>query len=95
MEEHGHSAIVMVGPRGRARGVVRLADARGMRGKVGENHAKLPATIQPHEDLRNAVSSMFTADETWLAVTDADGLYRGYITQRGITHMLGATYRDQ
>ena len=27
MEEHGHQAIVMVGPRGRARGVVRMAEA--------------------------------------------------------------------
>ena len=94
MEERGHSSIVMVGPRGRARGVVRLEKARGQRGKVGENHDRLPAPIRVHEDLRNAVSSMFTADETWLACVDAEGIYRGYITQRGITHLLGATYRD-
>ena len=94
MEEHGHSAIVMVGPKGRARGCVYLADAKGKRGKIGEKHSKLPTTIGPHEDLRNAVSSMFTSDETWLACVDEDGMYVGYVTQRAITHMLGATYRD-
>ena len=36
---------------------------------------------------------MFTADESWIACVDADGRYRGYISQRGITHLLGATYR--
>ena len=95
MEEHGHQSIIMVGPRGRARGVVRLSEARGQSGRVGENHAKLPTTIRLGEDLRNAVSAMFAADETWLACVDEDGLYRGYITQRGITHLLGATYRDR
>ena len=94
MEERGHSNIVMVGPKGRPRGVVRLSEARGQRGRVGENHDGVPATIGTHEDLRNAVSSMFTADETWLPAVDADGIYSGYITQRGITHLLGATYRD-
>jgi osmoprotectant transport system ATP-binding protein len=95
MEEHGHQAIIVVGPKGRARGAVRLSEARGMSGKVGEHYSKLPTTIRVNEDLRNAVSAMFTADETWLACIDEDGLYRGYITQRGITHILGATYRDQ
>ena len=94
MEEHGHISIVMVGPKGRARGVVYLAEARGKKGRVGENHRKLPATIHGREDLRNAVSMMFTHDETSLAVVDDEGFYKGYVTQRGITHLLGATYRD-
>ena len=94
MEENGHISIVMVGPKGRARGVVYLAEARGRRGKVGENHDKIPATIHAGEDLRTAVSMMFTHDETSLAVVDEEGFYKGYVTQRGITHLLGATYRD-
>ncbi len=94
MEEHGHVAVVMVGPRGRARGVVRLEAAQGGRGPVAEHHEKLPGVIGPGDDLRKAVSLMFTHDVTWLACVDADGFYKGYITQRAITHLLGATYRD-
>ena len=36
---------------------------------------------------------MFTHDVTWLACVDGDGFYKGYVTQRGITQRLGATYR--
>ena len=95
MEEHGHISTVMVGPKGRPRGIVYLDKARGKRGKVGENHDGVPGTVHMKEDLRTAVSSMFMHDETSLPVVDDDGTYVGYITQRGITHMLGATYRDQ
>ena len=45
------------------------------------------------EDLRTAVSTMFTHDLAWLPCVDAEGFYRGQITQRGITHLLGETYR--
>ena len=92
MEEHGHISIVMVGPRGRARGVVRLDDARGKKGLVAENHEKLPGVVKLTDDLRTAVADMFQHDVTWLACVDEDGFYKGYITQRGITHLLGATY---
>ncbi|HEX8666354.1 MAG TPA: ABC transporter ATP-binding protein [Beijerinckiaceae bacterium] len=93
MEEHGHISIVMVGPRGRARGVVRLDTARGRKGLVGENIEPLPGTVNVTEDLRTAVSLMFTHDVAWLACVDDDGFYKGYVTQRGITHTLGAAYR--
>ncbi len=92
MEEHGHVSIVMVGPRGRARGVVRLDLARGRRGTVGENHEPLPGIVAVTDDLRKAVAMMFQHDQTWLACVDDEGFYKGYITQRGITHLLGATY---
>jgi len=94
MEEHGHVSIVMVGPQGRARGVVRLESARGRQGVVAENHEKLPGVVHVRDDLRKAVSLMFTHDQTWLACVDEDGFYKGYVTQRGITHLLGATYRE-
>ena len=93
MEEHGHISIVMVGPRGRARGVERLDAARGRKGLVGENIEPLPGTVNVKEDLRTAVSLMFTHDVTWLACVDDDGFYKGYVTQRGITRTLGAAYR--
>ena len=94
MEERGHITIVMVGPRGRARGFLRRADLDGRNGTCGEHQTALPAVVRTDEDLRAAVSKMFTHDVTWLACVDADGFYKGYITQRDITHLLGQTYRD-
>jgi osmoprotectant transport system ATP-binding protein len=94
MEEHGHTAIVMVGPRGRARGFVDLPTARSTRGSVGENVEGLPTTIGLEEDLRTAVSTMFRYDVGWLACVDDDGLFKGYVTLRGITHLLAQAYRD-
>lgn len=95
MEENGHISIVMVGPRGRARGMVYLSEAKGKKGKVEDHHDQLPAAVKVTEDLRTAVSMMFTHDQTSLACVDDDGMFKGYVTQRGITHLLGATYRDQ
>jgi osmoprotectant transport system ATP-binding protein len=94
MEERGHITIVMVGPRGRARGFLRRADLDGRSGTCGECQTALPAVVRIDEDLRAAVSKMFTHDVTWLACVDGDGFYKGYITQRDITHLLGQTYRD-
>ena len=95
MGEHGHVSIVMVGPRGRARGVVKIETAREAKGSVAEHQEALPGVVNVKEDLRSAVSQMFTHGVTWLACVDDDGFYKGYITQRGITQMLGATYRDR
>jgi osmoprotectant transport system ATP-binding protein len=92
MEEHGHASIVMVGPRGRARGVVRIELARSRKGTVGENYEALPGIVNVADDLRKAVAEMFQHDVTWLACVDDEGFYKGYVTQRGITHLLGATY---
>jgi osmoprotectant transport system ATP-binding protein len=94
MEEHGHLSIVMVGPRGRARGVVRLDIIRNKNGLIAENVEKLPGMVNVNDDLRTAVSLMFTHDVTWLACVDNDGFYKGYVTQRGITSALGAVYRN-
>jgi osmoprotectant transport system ATP-binding protein len=94
MREHGHISIVMVGPRGRARGMIRLDNAQGKKGLVSEHVEPLPGVIQVDDDLRNAVSMMFSHGATWLACVDDDGFYKGYVTQRGITQLLGASYRD-
>jgi osmoprotectant transport system ATP-binding protein len=94
MTEHGHSAIVMVGPRGRARGYVDLRTAQGARGKVGENHESLATTIKLSENLRTAVSTMFRHDVAWLACVDDSGVLKGYVTLRGITQLLSGAYRD-
>ncbi len=94
MQEHGHTAIVMVGPRGRARGFVDLRAARETRGRVGEHVEGLPTTIDLSENLRTAVSTMFRHDVSWLACVDDDGIFKGYVTLRGITHLLAQAYRD-
>jgi len=94
MEEHGHTAVVVVGPRGRVRGYVDLATARENRGKISEHSEALPTTIRSRENLRTAVSTMFRHDMTWLACTDDDGFYKGYVTLRGITRLLAEAYRD-
>ena len=95
MEKAGHKNIVMVGPRGRARGYLHFNDVKGLKGTVGEHHQALPATLFTHDDLRTAVSKMFRHDTTWLVVVDDDGFFKGSITQRSVSHALGATYRDK
>ena len=94
MDEHGHNSVVMVGPNGRVRGYVPLSTAREKKGKVGENQETLPTTIRTDEDLRTAVSTMFRHDVTWLACVDDDRCFKGYVTLRGITHLLGEAHRD-
>ncbi|RWR27294.1 ATP-binding cassette domain-containing protein [Sinirhodobacter populi] len=93
MERHEHQVMVMVGPNGRARGLVRRDAIRGAKGLVSDHYERIPCVINIDETLRNAVSMMFTNDQTWLVCVDDDGMYRGYLTQRGITHLLGETYR--
>ncbi len=93
MEELGHHAIVMVDRHQRPVGFVELDNARNRRGTVAEHHAALPAVAHLKADLRTAVSEMFTHDMTWLPVVDDEGRFKGYVTQRGITHALGETYR--
>jgi osmoprotectant transport system ATP-binding protein len=95
MDAHGHISIVMVGPRGRARGIVRLDAVQGKKGSVGEHQEQLPGVVNVRDDLRTAVSMMFTHGVTWLACVDHDGFYKGYVTQRSVTQLLGATYRDR
>lgn len=95
MEEHEHEFIVMVDQQNRPEGWVSLETAKNHNGTVGEHHTALPAVVRGTEDLRTAVSLMFTHDVSWLPVTDEQGEFRGYVTQQGITHLLGQTYLRQ
>lgn len=94
MEERKHQNAVVVGPRGRPRGYVHFNDVKDASGVVKQYWAGYPRTVHMNADLRTAVSQMFTHNVTWLACVDDDGRFRGYITQRQITHHLGATYTD-
>jgi osmoprotectant transport system ATP-binding protein len=94
MREHQHEFIVMVDSGGRPQGYVGLEVCRGQEGNAAEFGARLPATVSLDEDLRTAVSMMFMYDVPWLTCVDQNGLYAGVVTQRGITRILGDTYRD-
>jgi len=94
IEEAGYQNVVMVGPRGRARGYLHLNDIRGRTGTVHEHRQALVATANINDDLRTAVSTMFRYDVSWLACVDDDGFFKGYVTHNSIGHVLGASYRD-
>ena len=67
---------------------------RGSFGTVAQHSIPLPATVSVDDDLRTAVSLMFMHDLRWLPCVDSEGRFAGYITQRGITRLLGETYKD-
>ena len=94
MTEHQHKFIVMVDAGGRPHSYVGLEATRGRAGTVAENSARLPATVCIDDDLRTAVSMMFMHDMRWLACVDREGLFAGFVTQQGITRLLGVTYQD-
>ena len=94
MGEHRNEVIVMVDALGRPQGYIRLETVHGRSGTVEQHSVPLPATVSVDDDLRTAVSLMFMHDLRWLACVDREGLFAGYVTQRGITRLLGETYKD-
>ena len=94
MNEHRHEFIVMVDAGGRPHSYVDRDAAQSRSGTVAEHSVRLPATVSLDEDLRTAVSMMFMYDVPWLTCVDSEGVYAGVVTQRGITRLLGDTYRD-
>ncbi len=94
MGENHNEVIVMVDGLGRPQGYVRLEIVRGRSGTVQQHSVPLPATVSVDDDLRTAVSLMFMHDLRWLPCVDSEGRFAGYVTQRGITRMLGETYKD-
>ena len=94
MSESDQEYIVMVDDLGRPQGYVQRSAYKGQEGTAGEFGSRLPATVRIDEDLRTAVSKMFMYDVPWLTCVDHDGVFAGVITQRGVTRLLGETYRD-
>jgi len=94
MDEHRNQVIVVVDALGRPQGYLRLEAVQGRSGSVAQHSIPLPATVSVHDDLRTAVSMMFMHDLRWLACIDSEGQFAGYVTQRGITRLLGETYKD-
>lgn len=94
MKDRGHQNIVVISSEGKPVGSLHLNDIIKTSGLAGDHMNPLPTTIGPDEDLRSAVSSMFRHNTSWLVVVDKEDNFIGNITQRGITHHLGATYRE-
>jgi osmoprotectant transport system ATP-binding protein len=94
MQDRGHQNIVVVSDSNKPIGGLHLNDIAGKSGLAGDHMNALPTTISPEADMRSAVSSMFRHDTSWLVVIDAKGNFIGNITQRGVTHQLGSTYRE-
>ncbi|HVE50951.1 MAG TPA: ABC transporter ATP-binding protein [Casimicrobiaceae bacterium] len=95
MMNDAHSEFVVVlDAMGRPHAYVARDVCKGQEGNVAEFGTRLPATVKLDEDLRTAVSMMFMYDVPWLTCVDENGLYAGIVTQRGITRLLGDTYRD-
>jgi len=94
MADEGYDFVVVVDLEGRPHGYIDRQAARERSGPCAEHRAPLPATLRLDDDLRAAVSTMFMHDVRWLACVDGNGAFAGFVTQRGITRLLGRTYRE-
>ncbi len=95
MDRHEHKSITLVNDAHEPIGIVQRDVAQNHQGICGEHYVGLLGIAQQQDDLRTVVAQMFSGDSSWLPVVDASGKLVGDITQRGITHHLGATYRTQ
>jgi osmoprotectant transport system ATP-binding protein len=93
MHEHGQKIMVVVDALGRPQGYLDRDVVANLSGSAAEHRASLPATVRVEDDLRTAVSRMFMHDVRWMACIDRDGVFSGFVSQRGITRLLGETYR--
>jgi len=94
MEACGYyHAITLVNKAKQPIGFVSKEATQTRQGQCGEHYLGLKSIISVDDDLRKVASKMFTHDITWMPCVDKEGRMVGQITQRGITHYLGATYR--
>jgi osmoprotectant transport system ATP-binding protein len=95
MREHQQKIMVVVDAVGRPQGYLDRDVVASRSGTAADHRAALPATVRVEDDLRTAVSRMFMHDVRWMACVDREGVFAGFVSQRGITRLLGETYRDQ
>ncbi|QEM82378.1 ABC transporter ATP-binding protein [Halomonas binhaiensis] len=96
MQEYGYTVgIVMVNDHNQPIGMISRAMTQITSGYCGDHFENLPAMAHLDDDLRKVVSLMFAHDLVWLPCVDDQGHLHGHITQRSITHHLGARYRVQ
>lgn len=94
LESSNQEGIPVVDRDGHPRGYInqRIADRES--GEAGDAALPLSFTVRARDDLRTAVSSMFTHDVSWVAVLDDGGHLIGYVSQRDITDLLGTVRGD-
>jgi len=94
MDKHGYEhAIIIVNAQRQPIGYVSKSVAKTTKGLCGQHYFGLKGVININDDLRKVASKMFSYDTTWIACVDTQGYLVGQVTQRGITHYLGATYQ--
>ncbi|MGM0783561.1 MAG: ABC transporter ATP-binding protein [Pseudomonadota bacterium] len=89
------NSILMVNDQRQPVGLITRAVARTTRGYCRDHFQNVPATVNLEDDLRKVASLMFAQDTTWLPCVDDNGRVCGQITQRAMTHHLGARFRAQ
>ena len=87
------NAILMVNDQRQPVGLITRAKARTTKGYCRDHFQNVPATVTLDDDLRKVASLMFAKDATWLPCVDDEGRVCGHITQRAMTHHLGARFR--
>lgn len=88
-------AIIMVNERHQPTGIIPRSVAQVNQGSCHDHAQKVPAIVNINDDLRKAVSLMLANDITWLPCIDDNNQLCGHITQRAMTHHLGARFRAQ
>jgi len=95
MEQSGVEVAIVVDADNRPEGFVERADLdRGGRSCDDSQHP-LPLPVKLGQDLRTAVSRMFTYDTDWLPAVDDTGRLAGIVTRAGITESLHARARSK
>ena len=86
----GHPAVIMVGPNGRPRGLIRAGLADSAQGTAADHAEPVRATMAVGDDLRHAVAAMFAHDMPLMPCVDDEGILKGLLTYRAITRSLAA-----
>jgi len=89
LDESGQSTVMVIDHQGRVRGYVNRRVVESDTGKAGDHARTVAVTARKDQDLRTAVSEMFTHDTDWITVVDERGRFQGVVTQAAIMERLG------
>ncbi|WP_442487140.1 ABC transporter ATP-binding protein [Halomonas litopenaei] len=89
------NSILMINDKRQPVGLISRSLARTTKGYCRDHFQNVPATVSLDDDLRKVASLMFAQDITWLPCVDEEGRVCGQITQRAMTHHLGARFRTK
>ncbi len=95
MEENGHTRrSSWSGRRPGPRLSSTSKTAQGAKGKVGENHETLPTTITSPRICAPPSRPCSATTSPGSPASTTTRIFKGYVTLRGITHLLGEAHRD-